>query len=402
MASEKGLRLKIVNGVNNKVATTCKEFSKWLRKKYEFPIRLNVYIKPDSEIITSKGEKASALFFQPYSKDIPPHIKISTGDFYDMKSSNGEFNALMAILGSFAHEIVHYNQFLEKRKYSEMEAKRKSVEIVEEYSESKDGMIFYNSKVVRLLKKTSKYIDQKDYYKALNCYKKIENNDPLLYEIYFEEADVYVNLSMYDEAIQSLDKAICLNENDSKLYNEKGYVLDLLGRNNEAIALYDLAINIDPDESIFYSNKGYSLSRLSMYDEAINSYNKAISLSPKTDFIYVFKAQALEMILKYDEAIECYRKAIKINPYYDIAHNGIGWIYYLLGKYNMALKSYNKAIDISPDYAEAYYNKAICYAKMNCCNEVISNLKKAIDLNAEYIGHIKNEGYLKEYKDLNF
>jgi len=51
---KKGLRIRIMSGVNKQVALVCKEFTKWLRSNYEFPIRVNVYIKNNYRVISKK------------------------------------------------------------------------------------------------------------------------------------------------------------------------------------------------------------------------------------------------------------------------------------------------------------------------------------------------------------
>lgn len=41
----KGIRLKIEESVQLELKTAFKDYTKWLRKEYDFPIRVTVYIK---------------------------------------------------------------------------------------------------------------------------------------------------------------------------------------------------------------------------------------------------------------------------------------------------------------------------------------------------------------------
>ncbi len=41
----KGIRLKIEESVQLELKTAFKDYAKWLRKEYDFPIRVTVYIK---------------------------------------------------------------------------------------------------------------------------------------------------------------------------------------------------------------------------------------------------------------------------------------------------------------------------------------------------------------------
>lgn len=58
------------------------------------------------------GEMVSATFFGPYDKMKEPYIRVSTGDFGEIKARNGRDNAVFAVLHSVAHELTHYFQWV--------------------------------------------------------------------------------------------------------------------------------------------------------------------------------------------------------------------------------------------------------------------------------------------------
>lgn len=63
------------------------------------------------------------------------------------------------------------------------------------------------------------------------------------------------NLNKSDEAIKPFDKAIEINPQDSKAWNNKGLDLRKLGKYDEAIKAYDKVIGIDPHNSKVLNNK---------------------------------------------------------------------------------------------------------------------------------------------------
>ncbi|MFE7061766.1 hypothetical protein ACFVAD_06420 [Sutcliffiella sp. NPDC057660] len=65
-----GLRIRCEQGVHSEVRRACLGFAKWLRKKFEFPIRVVVYLKKDYQI-KSKTDKelVSGTFLGPYDKN---------------------------------------------------------------------------------------------------------------------------------------------------------------------------------------------------------------------------------------------------------------------------------------------------------------------------------------------
>ena len=50
----------------------------------------------------------------------------------------------------------------------------------------------------------------------------------------------------YENALNSFEKAISLNQNDPDLWNMKGIALRSLGRYNEAIECFNKSLEIDP------------------------------------------------------------------------------------------------------------------------------------------------------------
>ncbi|MGD7009127.1 DUF2750 domain-containing protein [Metabacillus sp. 84] len=120
----------------------------WLRLNLEFPIRVVVYVKKDEQIKTLyTKEWVSASFFAPYDKNVEPYIRVAAGDYDELVKEEGEINAVYAILNSFAHEIVHYRQWIEDREFDELEAENKGLRLVDDYYE---GSAFFEEAVQQL------------------------------------------------------------------------------------------------------------------------------------------------------------------------------------------------------------------------------------------------------------
>ena len=121
-----GLRLRFDHGVDPEVRRACKEFAKWLRKQYTFPVRIPIYFKAAEYIRAMDGSLVSATFFEPYEKSMEPYIRISTGDYCSSVLSCGTDNALAGILHSMAHELTHYFQWINSIQLTEIGAERQA------------------------------------------------------------------------------------------------------------------------------------------------------------------------------------------------------------------------------------------------------------------------------------
>ncbi len=107
-----GLRLKSDKGVDAEVKRACKDFCKWLRKKYCFPVRVPVYLKSSYRIKSKDGDTVCGTFFEPDNACVEPYIRIATGDYNELVEKWGKDNALASILIVIAHELTHYFQWI--------------------------------------------------------------------------------------------------------------------------------------------------------------------------------------------------------------------------------------------------------------------------------------------------
>jgi hypothetical protein len=145
MGSRAGLRIRSEKGVPAKVRESCINFAVWLRLNLEFPIRVVVYLKKSDQMKTMDSkELVSATFFGPYDKNSEPYIRVATGDYDELVKSRGETDAVYAILTSFAHELVHYQQWVDDRNFDESEAEHGGLKIVDDYYE---GSAFFEEAV---------------------------------------------------------------------------------------------------------------------------------------------------------------------------------------------------------------------------------------------------------------
>ena len=135
----KGLRIRCDQGIHPEVRRACLEFAQWLRKEFEFPIRVVVYLKKDYQLRNQFDEElVSATFFGTFNKCEELYIRISTGDYLELLEENGKDDALAAILGSIAHELGHYYQWIDGLDFDEEEAENNSDYMLEFYSQTCD------------------------------------------------------------------------------------------------------------------------------------------------------------------------------------------------------------------------------------------------------------------------
>ena len=129
----RGLRIRGARG-HPDVRSAYIRFGRWLREHRDFPTLLPVYLLPGEQVLTLDGRRCAASFFAPFSRRDAPYIRVATGDYPELRRARGRDNALAAFLHSFAHELLHYEQWVQGRSVSERGIKRRASELVRRYA----------------------------------------------------------------------------------------------------------------------------------------------------------------------------------------------------------------------------------------------------------------------------
>ena len=125
-----GLRMKIDKGIDVDLRKVCKKFAIYLRKEYEFPIRVNIHVKNTNKIRAMDNDYVYGLLcYDDFS--IEPDIWVAAGDFSVLKENYGYVNAVISILRTIAHELTHYYQWINQIQFTSIGLERQANEYAE-------------------------------------------------------------------------------------------------------------------------------------------------------------------------------------------------------------------------------------------------------------------------------
>jgi hypothetical protein len=116
--SRKGIRIRGHRG-DPRVRAALIRYARWLRRQFEFPVFVPVYLLPGEFVRTMHGEDCSASIFLPWSRTQEPYIRVATGDYVKLASKWGRDSAIAAFLVSLSHEVLHYRQWVETGDFTE-------------------------------------------------------------------------------------------------------------------------------------------------------------------------------------------------------------------------------------------------------------------------------------------
>lgn len=135
-----GLYIKFEKQVDPEVKRACKEFCKWIRTEYFFPVRVRIYVKRSKYIKALDGDMVNGTFFMPLDKLKEPYARVATGFYHDDLLERGKDNSLASVLLTIDHELTHYFQWINNIQLTEIGEERQATIyarlILDEYSDT--------------------------------------------------------------------------------------------------------------------------------------------------------------------------------------------------------------------------------------------------------------------------
>lgn len=169
--------------------------------------------------------------------------------------------------------------------------------------------------------------------------------------------NVFFNLSLYENAVRYFEKAIEIDPENHKAFNNIGVTLVRLKRSKEALSYYEKALNIDDEFGNAWFNKGKALYALDRKREALECFRKATQFSPENKSAWNNLGVTMRYFERFGDAIKCYDEALKVDKNYAWAWHNKGIALAELRRYKEAMRCFDKALQIDPGFDAARQDK---------------------------------------------
>jgi superkiller protein 3 len=262
------------------------------------------------------------------------------------------------------------------------------------------------------------------------------------YVVYYNLGNTQRSLGLYEEAIESYERAIELNPNHANSYYNLGFDQHHgSGLYEEAIESYERAIELNPNHANSYYALGRCHEKLGIYHLALENFETFVRPDvydrPKIPECVEYarnRIEQLEELLTYsyfynvgidfagkrehEAAIECYEKAIELNPDHCNSYYMLGLSQEELAVYHVALENFKTYLSLdapeepkTPECVEYarnrieqleelltysyFYNIGIDFAGKREHEAAIECYKKAIELNPKHANSHCNLGCVR-------
>lgn len=202
------------------------------------------------------------------------------------------------------------------------------------------------------------FLDGK-YLNSAIAMKKAEALAPLDDRSRFTLAMAYVTLNRRDWARPELEQ-LARSDPANALYPYWLSRLDYDAMNyGRAVSEVQKALELNPDFMKGYDQLGLSDEGLGKYDEAIEAYRRAVRLNEKDRPCSPWPSQDLAaLLIKLDrlpEAEESLKQSLQCDPRFPRAHYQRGVLLEKQKKHDAAVAELQQAASLDPKYAEPYY-----------------------------------------------
>ena len=126
----------------------------------------------------------------------------------------------------------------------------------------------------------------------------------------------------YDTAREMVDRAVALNPNSSRVWDQRGFAYLMAGQPEEAIRSFERRIRLSPFDPLLFSTlAGMSVAFIGLrrFDEAVSTAKKAFRQNPLYPFSYRCLASALAHLGREAEVKEAVAGLFELDPDFRIS-----------------------------------------------------------------------------------
>jgi tetratricopeptide (TPR) repeat protein len=207
-------------------------------------------------------------------------------------------------------------------------------------------------------------------------------------------------LGRHEAALQSIKRAIELNDSEPNYHNNLGTVYRTLGKVEEAVACYRHAVGLKPDFAAGFNNLGIALLQKGEFAQAQRALERALEAKPDYAGAWFNLGNVLAGRDEHAKAVEHYRQALTLDPNHIDALNNLGAALNELGESDEAASCYQRVLALQPANAAAHNNFGRVLAQRDELDGAIWHFREAIALQPHAIdAHINLGNVLLEQGD---
>lgn len=219
----------------------------------------------------------------------------------------------------------------------------------------------------------------KNYKDSIQLHERLINNNPYIYQAWYNLGHAYSCLGEYEKSIEALEYSFIINPEFEFGYKDCAELCYQVKNYEKALEVFlEYNEKFGPEAEVLIC-LGQCYLALNMYKEARKALKKSSKLDPYSDEVYYFLGLCDLHQKSYLSATRNFQRAISIEDRREEYYASIAQAYCFLEEFEKADYYYRKATETGPEQAEYWYEHASFFIKLG-------HYKAAMDIldEAEY------------------
>lgn len=221
----------------------------------------------------------------------------------------------------------------------------------------------------------------KKYEESIDFHKKLIDSSPYNHLAWFNLGQIYIVLSEYEEAIDSLEYSFLINENFEEGYLEYAEMCSQIGSHHKAVVVYEEYLQLFEADSDLYISLIKSYLELKDFNKAEEYAISSIKLDSYNDEAYFLLGEVYRNNGRWEKALNAYQTAIEIEGEREEYYGALTDMYIKLGDFKKAEKFFDIIMSMDT-LEEEYYTK---YIKFLISNKNFSKANEILQMSEDIV-----------------
>jgi len=278
--------------------------------------------------------------------------------------------------------------------------------------------------------KAELFIFENKFDQAEAILSELHELEPHNEEVFIQKANIYSKQDDHKKAIELLEQAVDLTDDQADVYNLIGmehlfledfsnaklsfmkclevddqdysalynviYCFDYLDQHQEAIDYLNMYLNKNPYSEVAWHQVGKQYFDIKQYEKALSAFDFAIISDDMFVGAYLEKGKVLEKLGRYNEALENYQITLELEDATSFALLRMGKCYDKIGCEDLAIKYFERCVHEDPLLDNGWIAITDFYKKRLDFQKALYYIDKAIQIDVD------NVLYWKRYATINY
>jgi len=180
-----------------------------------------------------------------------------------------------------------------------------------------------------------------------NITRRFTKDDESSGEVHYRRGEAALDAGAFAQAATEFEQAIALGMDPAQMpeaYSCLGGARFQLNQMEQAIAAFAKAVELDPQRRKDWNNLGVACWRAGKFDEAIHAHEQALRIAPNDAHAYSDLGAVYLSKGQVDQATELLEKAVQLDPQLAVAHSNLAEAYAIGTRFEDSYAAISKAV----------------------------------------------------------